>query len=665
MKKILALLIALLPSLALAQSSIVIRNDNAATTTQNTNLQPSKLSVNNKGQLFAIATINDGTNSLAVIPVSGATSLNGLGVLNVVPEYIANDAVEAGSTTTVINATAHVARVGDIVEFLTGTAGNIKVWSTVSAVGTNTITLAKALPATPAAADTFDIKRLRTVTYPSSANAAYTSYPVSIDYNGQGNTSRGLLKAEDAAHTSGDAGVQVLGVQNSSFATLNADGDYSSIATGRAGNVLSTLVRDDVLPNSRQPVQIEDVASASGDAGIPALGVVNTAGTVFTSTGGDYTNIALTTNGAQQISLDSNFAPSLATSPLKIRDSATGATDTGMYQLGIMQTGASPSNLADTNGDAIPFAANQKGASYVNLDFNYQNSAPNGLLKAEDSVAASGDAGVAILANVNTSYSSLASAGDYTTPAVNNLGAFYVSLDANMQGANASPVRKEDAAFADAEGLMVSGGVKQNSSPTSFGGTALDVTPVAVNSFGDIYVDLNSNHRENAAASVIKVEDAATGDGDAGISVLARVKGDFNASAADGDYAHINVDLDGRTAVNPWGADTSEFFDVCATATATTADVQLKAAVASNRIYISSIDCKNSSATTATNLDFKDGSGLRATGGIAQMATTSPGSFSVTFPKPLRGTINTDFNFATTVSVSSVACCAHGFISGN
>jgi len=391
MKKLLVALL-LIPSLAFAQ--VATRNDNAFDGTGyvvgNGNHSNSMIAVDSNGRIGARIVDPGSGETLSPIPVSGAVDLNGLGTLDVVPVFVVNDAAEAASTTTVIVATAHAARVGDIVEFISGTAANIGVWSYVSAVATNSITLGKALPATPAAADTFDIKRLRT----------------------------------------------------------------------------------------RNPIYLEDSASASGDPGTAILGVVNATGTTFSSTGGDFTNIALNVSGGQQVVLDSNFS----------------------------------------NG-------------------------------------------------------------------------------------------------------------------------------------------LNTN--------LLKIEDTATADGQTGAAVFARVKGDFAASAADGDYGHFNVDLDGRLAVNPWGADTSETGSSCGTATASTSDVAIKAAVASNRIYVGSITCSSSDADNATNINFKDGSTVVAVGGVSQMATASDGTFTATFNPPLRGTVNTAFNFNTAVSTSSVICCANWFTSGN
>lgn len=67
----------------------------------------------------------------------------------------ASDVVEASSTTSVINATAHVALRGDVIAFTSGALQGIEV--SVYSVTANTITLAETLSSAPAAAVTFDI----------------------------------------------------------------------------------------------------------------------------------------------------------------------------------------------------------------------------------------------------------------------------------------------------------------------------------------------------------------------------------------------------------------------------------------------------------------------------------------------------------------------------
>ena len=101
----------------------------------------------------------------------------------------------------------------------------------------------------------------------------------------------------------------------------------------------------------------------------------------------------------------------------------------------------------------------------------------------------------------------------------------------------------------------------------------------------------------------------------------------------------------------------------CGTATASTSDVAIKAALTNAKIYVTSITCSSSAAATATNINFKDGSTVIAVGGVSQMAATADGAFSATFPVPLAVSKNTAFNFNTAVSTTSVICCGAGFIS--
>lgn len=71
-------------------------------------------------------------------------------------KLVATDAVDS-ATTEVITAASHSARVGDLVNFTSGTQSGR--WFTVAAVTTNTITLNSDAAAAPAASDTFAIYR--------------------------------------------------------------------------------------------------------------------------------------------------------------------------------------------------------------------------------------------------------------------------------------------------------------------------------------------------------------------------------------------------------------------------------------------------------------------------------------------------------------------------
>jgi hypothetical protein len=82
----------------------------------------------------------------------------------------ATDLVEANSTVSVVNATAHVALVGDRLRFTSGPNQGLEVdvWSKT----TNTITLGQDLPTAPATGNSFQILRPTSVTVSSSGSSA-------------------------------------------------------------------------------------------------------------------------------------------------------------------------------------------------------------------------------------------------------------------------------------------------------------------------------------------------------------------------------------------------------------------------------------------------------------------------------------------------------------
>lgn len=342
---------------------------------------PCAASVETDGAL--IARISGGGETLSVIPISNATNLNGVGAGMVGWFLVGTDTAETSSTTTVINATTHAARVGDILSFTAGTAGNIGVWSVVSAVGADTITLSYALPATPANGDAFSIMRPNPFFAPK----------------------------EDTAHATGDMGVQLFAVSN---------------------------------------------------------------------------------------------------------------------QTGKVDFGAS---------------------------------------------------------------------GDYVPLGVTNAGVLYTNINANIL-------------------------------PSS-----------------------------DIAASIIKLEDAASGGGEAGVAQLVKLQSALTADAAAEDYGFVKASLDGRLITAP--APAGEFFSSCSGTITGTSRTAIKSGVASNRIYTTSITCSNSGAA-ASIFNISDGAGAQlAVGALA----ATVGSYTASFPTPLRGSVATDLSVTMNTTSTSTICCANGFIS--
>lgn len=106
---------------------------------------------------------------------------NGLLTKAATGAYLVNaDAVEAGSSAEIIVATAHNVRAGDIVRFSSGVLSGYEA-SVKSVLDANTFKIV-AMPAAPAAADTFDILRYRTPLLDASGNQLVTTGAATVSY---------------------------------------------------------------------------------------------------------------------------------------------------------------------------------------------------------------------------------------------------------------------------------------------------------------------------------------------------------------------------------------------------------------------------------------------------------------------------------------------------
>lgn len=259
----------------------------------------------------------------SVIPVSNSTSLKGGANAIVGYSFVVADTAEAASTTTVLNATAHSARLGDMIRFTAGTAANIGAWAEVTSVATNTITIGHALPATPANGDAFEIRR-------PSPLPTY---------------------AEDTAHVSGDLGHLALGVANEAFSVLGGtDGDYTPIATTRGGAVITFMTRSSHPGTDANTIlKGEDNPAGSGDAGVFALSVRNTGMTTLAAAL-DYQAIGSGTYGNVMSSevYDSNIA---LTSSVAVAEDVAIGDATALSKIGAQREDTTTTNT-NASGDA-------------------------------------------------------------------------------------------------------------------------------------------------------------------------------------------------------------------------------------------------------------------------------------------------------------------------
>ncbi|MFD4554413.1 hypothetical protein ACFWP5_08795 [Streptomyces sp. NPDC058469] len=104
----------------------------------------------------------------------------------------------------------------------------------------------------------------------------------------------GAVKAEDAAHSSGDAGIQVLTKRTDTAASsAGTDGDYASLNTDNTGRLWTRIGATDSLTPGTAATNLgkaEDAAHTSGDVGTMALAVRESTPTDLSAgnTDGDY-----------------------------------------------------------------------------------------------------------------------------------------------------------------------------------------------------------------------------------------------------------------------------------------------------------------------------------------------------------------------------------------
>jgi len=234
------LTLCLLPTFAVAQSFPVKRNDNATTTIQNTNLQPSVLSTNSKGQLFT--PVDPSSNvSPSTIPLSLATTMAGPPVGMVAWARVTSSTTATGGSTTSITVASHTAAVGDLIQMITGTAANIQAWSDVTAVTGTTITLGHALPSAVANNDTFRIYKPSPLLATDGVNTLGSALFVTIDSNYEATRAQGLLKnLSTDSWASGNAAVIVGAYREAIPSTTGVgatDGAYSTLKTDPNGAI--------------------------------------------------------------------------------------------------------------------------------------------------------------------------------------------------------------------------------------------------------------------------------------------------------------------------------------------------------------------------------------------------------------------------------------------
>lgn len=147
---------------------------------------------------------------------------------------LGTDAVEAGSTTTVIVATAHVAKAGDVIRFTSGALDDIE--TKVIETATNSITVADTLSVAPSAADTFQILRPRWPVVNDAGQLTVSSTPGPTQFVLDG------VDTEVEESTGTPANSRPLPVKI--LLGTGAEADLATETTQAAGNVLTGAVTE-------------------------------------------------------------------------------------------------------------------------------------------------------------------------------------------------------------------------------------------------------------------------------------------------------------------------------------------------------------------------------------------------------------------------------------
>jgi hypothetical protein len=175
-----------------------------------------------------------------------------------------------------------------------------------------------------------------------------------------GTSAAHLGKAEDAAHSSGDTGVMLLTVRSDSAAsTAGTTGDYAALTTDDTGRLYTTV--QNITPGTAATAlgKAEDAAHTSADVGVMVLGIRSDTTPASTSgTAGDYSGINIDGNGRVYVNATLYSAAGAALTPdtQGTQDGALGTITSvsGSMTMGRAST-AAPSAVSADDDAVLPW----------------------------------------------------------------------------------------------------------------------------------------------------------------------------------------------------------------------------------------------------------------------------------------------------------------------
>lgn len=377
-----------------------------------------------------------------------------------------------------------------------------------------------------------------------------------------------VFKAEDAAHTSGDFGIQMLAVRQDTATTgLGVDGDYAPPRLDANGRLQVTI--GGTGPNDLG--KAEDAVHNSSDVGVLALAVRRDAASSGVSADGDYAALSVDSTGALRV------VGSSATTQYA-EDSPAANADSLVIVGAVRRDVAAGSTTAD--GDYSTLSVDANGALRV-------SGASGTTQYTEDNPSAGGESLVLVGAvRRDTAASSSGLDGDYSTLNTDSAGALRVTVDS----ATSSSIKTDDAAFTPATDKVAMVGAEYDDTGTDLvdegdagamrmsanrnlyvrirdnagnerglnidasGNATVNVTGTvtvgshAVTNAGTFAVQADSVVPGTGATNLGKLEDGAHNTGDVGVMALAvraAAPTDRSAGPTDGDYEPLAVNEQG------------------------------------------------------------------------------------------------------------------------
>lgn len=366
------------------------------------------------------------------------------------------------------------------------------------------------------------------------------------------------------------------------------------------------VIGDPTNPAAVLPVKAEDTASADGDFGIPILGVRRDSDTPSAGSDGDYTNLK-------------------------------------MDEAGRLKVSAQPGNQAQVTGNITANGqtvfADVSRASNVMMHcfgtFSTVNVTFEGSLNSTNGTDGNWFAIQAVRSNANTIElvtGNLSAAPAYGWElSVNGLKYVRVRATAFTSGTQSWVIQPAPYATEPIPAAQVSG-----TQPISGSVTATGITGTVA-------------HDAVGTSNPVRVAGRARNVAPTPVS-------------ADGDTCDIVTTMQGAVVQRPYAIPETDWsYSAASGGIVNTTDVVLASSAGSTlRRYLTGISIQNASATIATEVVVKDGSTVIWRGYVGTSALLNS-AVGITFPTPLKTTINTALNVACITTGAQVYVNAQGY----